>query len=512
MADTSGKELSYGRTLIAGMLMADWIRKRHPNDRMVGIMLPASVGGALANIGVLMAGKVPVNLNFTAGKEALNSAIEQCRIGTILTSRVFLTKAKLEHRPGMVFLEDLLQQFSRSQKLLAALKARLVPARVLETLFKPAKLTPSDLATVIFSSGSTGLPKGVMLSHQNVISNVNSMAQLFSLTKRDTIAGVLPFFHCFGFTVTLWLPLLMGMRVAYHPDPLDAKAVGGLVSRYKATLFLGTPTFCKAYTRVCSREQFSSLRYVIVGAEKLQESVARGFEEKFGLSLLEGYGCTEMSPVVAVNVRDVEDRRAPQAGSKPGTVGRPIPGVSAKVVDPDTGEALPHGKEGLLLVNGPNRMLGYLNQPKKTEEVLRDGWYVTGDIAMLDEDGFIRITDRLSRFSKIGGEMVPHLRVEEAVLQFLGEYSCAVTAIPDERKGERLVVLHTRQEMSARELWEGLSRSELPKLWVPRPENIYYVETLPTLGSGKLNLRVVKTVAMSLAAGEKARAAAKSAS
>jgi acyl-[acyl-carrier-protein]-phospholipid O-acyltransferase/long-chain-fatty-acid--[acyl-carrier-protein] ligase len=262
---------------------------------------------------------------------------------------------------------------------------------------------------------------------------------------------------------------------------------------------LATPTFLKTYTRACSREQFASLRYVLAGAEKLQQPVAGAFEEKFGVVPLEGYGCTEMSPVIAVNVENFEDGNVKQIGSKSGSVGRPIPGVSVKVVDPDTGATLPANREGLLLVSGPNRMAGYLGQPGKTEEVFRDDWYVTGDMAALDEDGFIRITDRLSRFSKIGGEMVPHVRLEEAVQQIIGIHTCAVTAIPDERKGERLVVLHTCEEASARGIWEQLSQSTLPKLWVPKPENIYRVSSIPALGTGKLDLRLVKALALKLA-------------
>jgi acyl-[acyl-carrier-protein]-phospholipid O-acyltransferase/long-chain-fatty-acid--[acyl-carrier-protein] ligase len=298
-----------------------------------------------------------------------------------------------------------------------------------------------------------------------------------------------------GYTVTLWFPILTGLGVVYHPDPLDAKAVGALVAKHKATMLLAAPSFCKSYVRVCMREQFSTLRYVIVGAEKLQDAIAKSFEEAFGLSLLEGYGCTEMSPVVAVNIEDAKEEGRLQIGRKPGTVGHPLPGVSAKILDLETRELLPYNKEGLLLVKGPNCMAGYLGQPEKTEEVMEDGWYVTGDIACIDEDGFIRITDRLARFSKIGGEMVPHMRIEEAVRVFLGEYACAVTAVPDEQKGERLVLFHTNRALAAAEVWEQLSRLDLPKLWIPKRENIHALEALPTLGAGKLDFCRLKSLA-----------------
>jgi acyl-[acyl-carrier-protein]-phospholipid O-acyltransferase/long-chain-fatty-acid--[acyl-carrier-protein] ligase len=298
--------------------------------------------------------------------------------------------------------------------------------------------------------------------------------------------------------MTIWFPLLTGLAVAYHPDPLDGKAVGALVAKYRATMLLAAPSFCKTYARLCMREQFSSLRLAIVGAEKLQEPVAKAFQETFGLPLLEGYGCTEMSPVVAVNVPDAQAGSSRQTGHKAGTVGHPIPGVAVKVVDPDSGQPLPPGRQGLLLVKGPSRMAGYLGQPDKTQEVVRDGWYVTGDIAAIDEDGFLRITDRLARFSKIGGEMVPHLRIEEALHAVVGDCACAVAALPDEQKGERLVVFHTQRDVGQGDVWDRLSRAGLPKLWVPKKETIHYVEALPTLGTGKLDLCRLKALAAQL--------------
>ncbi len=488
LADTTGAELSYGQALTAAILLARRLRTLRRDDRTMGIVLPASTGGALANIAILMAGMVPVNLNFTAGKEAVGSAVEQCGIQTILTSRRFLSKVKLEPGAGTLFLEDLTARFPRAEKLLAALKARWLPVRLLEKSWNPAGLDSGSLATVIFSSGSTGRPKGVMLTHRNIMANVDSVQQLFHLTRGDRLAGILPFFHSFGFTMTIWFPLLTGMTAAYHPDPRDGKGVGALVVKYRASMLLAAPSFCRLYTRACTREQFASLRLAIVGAERLQPAVAKAFEDAFGLPLLEGYGCTEMSPVVSVNVPDAEDGPLRQAGHKPGTVGHPIPGVTAEIVDPTTGEPLPYNREGMLRVKGPNRMAGYLGQPDKTQEVLRDGWYVTGDIASIDEDGFVRIADRLARFSKIGGEMVPHNRIEEALQSFVGEQSCAVVAIPDEHKGERLVLFHTNQGLSPEDIWQVLTQSELPNLWVPKRDSIFRVETLPTLGTGKLDL------------------------
>lgn len=497
MAGSDGKELTFGKTLVAGLLLRNWVRKNCPEEK-VGLLLPSSVGGSLANLGVSLAGKVPVNLNFTSGKEAMDHAIKECGLKTILTSKVFLHKAGLDERPGMVHLEDVMREFTGLSKALAMAGAFLAPSFILRFTLGLNRVKPDDLATVIFSSGSTGTPKGVMLSHFNVLSNLESCEQIFWVSKEDRILGVLPFFHSFGFMGTLWFPLVAGFGVAYHPNPIDAKAIGELVQRFKVTIMISTPTFYSTYARKVPKEQFASVRFAVVGAEKLRESIAKEFKEKYDLDLMEGYGATEMSPVVAVNVPDYLEGHSKQRGMKPGTVGHPVPGVAVKVVEPATGVLLPSNQEGLLLVKGPNRMVGYLNQPEKTAEVLENGWYRTGDIAMVDEDGFIKITDRLSRFSKIGGEMVPHIKVEDAILGFLGEYSCAVTSLPDEQKGEKLVVLYTHPAMKPEELWGKLSQTDLPKLWVPKKDNFYFVETLPSLGSGKLDLKGVKQKALEL--------------
>jgi len=495
MADSTGRELTYGRTVVASLLLSRWVWKHCAGERMIGVLLPASVAGALANVAVLLAGKIPVNLNFTAGREAMDSAIQPCGINTILTSRAFMARARLEERNEMVFLEEVAKQTTWVRKVLTGLAAFTLPPRLLEALYCRGQVNPNAPATVIFSSGSTGTPKGVMLSHHNILSNIEGIAQLFWVSRKDRMMGVLPFFHSFGLTGTLWFPLIAGFGVVYHSNPMDAKSIGETVFKTKATILISTPTIYATYLRRCPAEEFASLRYAIVGAEKLREPVAKAFKEKYGVDLLEGYGLTEMGPVVSVNIPDVGEDRERQAGLKLGTVGHPIPGVAAKVIDPETGESLPCGQEGLLLVKGPNRMIGYLGQPEKTREVFRDGWCVTGDMASIDEEGFIRITDRLSRFSKIGGEMVPHIKLEEVIYEILGDQGCVVTSIPDEQKGERLVVLHTHKEISPDDLWNRLNRTDLPKLWIPKRENIYIIESLPALGSGKVDLRKVKDLA-----------------
>ncbi len=505
IADSTGRELTYGQTLTGALLLSRWVRAHGGAPRMMGLMLPASVGAALANLGITLAGKVPVNLNFTAGRESLQAAVTQCGIETILTSRAFLAKAKLDEQPGMRFLEDILPGFSTFQKVRTMIAARVLPMPLLRRVYAPEGTRLDDVVTVIFSSGSTASPKGVMLSHRNILANVEGMAQVYWVTPEDRILGVLPFFHSFGFTGTVWLPMVVGFGAVYHPNPMDAQVVGELVAKYRITLLIATPTFCAAYARKVPKEQFASLRVAIVGAEKLREPLAREFREKYGFDLLEGYGCTEMAPVVSVNVPDVPDEA--QRGMKAGTVGHPLPGIVARVVDPESGAPLPTGEPGLLLVKGANRMLGYLDRPDLDREAMRDGWYVTGDIAAIDEDGFITITDRLSRFSKIGGEMVPHLKVEAVISRLLDDQNCIVSSVPDEAKGERLVAFYTRKDVSPQELWSRLTESELPRLWTPKRENLHHIDAIPLLGTGKVNLREIKAMALAKAATAESAAA-----
>jgi acyl-[acyl-carrier-protein]-phospholipid O-acyltransferase / long-chain-fatty-acid--[acyl-carrier-protein] ligase len=275
------------------------------------------------------------------------------------------------------------------------------------------------------------------------------------------------------------------------------KAVSELVRDYEVTFLLATPTFLQAYARRCSPEDFGTLQFVVAGAEKLPERLSLAFEDRFGIRPLEGYGATECSPVVAVNTRDFRAPGFRQVGGKRGRIGHPLPGVSVRIVDPETWDPLPVGVPGLLLVRGPNVMKGYLGKPEKTAEVLRDGWYVTGDIAAIDEDGFLTITDRLSRFSKIGGEMVPHIKIEEQLQELCGatEQQFVVTSVPDGKKGERLVVLHTLAEEELKSAIEKLAQTELPNLWIPRPNQFFHVDELPHLGTGKLDLRRIREIA-----------------
>jgi acyl-[acyl-carrier-protein]-phospholipid O-acyltransferase/long-chain-fatty-acid--[acyl-carrier-protein] ligase len=449
------------------------------------------------NVAALLCGKVPVNLNYTLSSEGIASCARQCTLRTVITSKAFLERVNIEVPGKAILLEEAAANPRKAEKLKAFLAALLMPG----SLLVRRRVRPEDLATVIFSSGSTGDPKGVLLTHENIMSNIAQLGQCFGFHRRDRVLGILPFFHSFGFTGTLMLPLTSGLGVVFHPNPFDARTIGALVAQYGVTFLLATPTFLQTYIRRCDPGQFGSLKLALVGAEKLQERTALAFEDKFGIRPLEAYGCTECSPAVTVNTRDFRARGFRQVGGKRGKIGHALPGVSIRIVDPETCEPLPVGTPGLMLVRGPNVMRGYLGRPAETAKVLDDGWYVTGDIATIDEDGFVEITDRLSRFSKIGGEMVPHIKVEEKLHELAGsqEQIFVVTSGPDERKGERLLVLHTLDQGRLERCLERLDQTGLPNLWIPRAQAFFKVDAIPYLGTGKLDLRKVRELALQYA-------------
>lgn len=504
MADSTGMRLRYFEVLGGALALAQALFPNSPRPKqkpeMVGVLLPSSCAAAISNLAVALSGKIPVNLNFTLSAESFDSCIRQCAMKSIITSRRFMDKIGMPPRPEMVFLEDL--KISPSRKILLALCSALLPKALLQFLFVQGdKKNVDDVATVIFSSGSTGEPKGIMLSHANIFSNIESFYQVFDIKHNDVVMSALPLFHSFGFTAGLCFPVGTGISVVFHTNPVDAATIGTLAGKYKATIIMGTPTFMAAYVRKCTPEQFSSVRLAIVGAEKLKEPLARSFCEKFKVMPFEGYGATELSPIVSVGFPDYfnEETKERQVGNKAGKVGHPIPGVAVKVVDPDTFAVKGCDEEGLLLVKGANVMKGYLNNPEKTAQVLRDGWYITGDMATIDSDGFVKITDRLSRFSKIGGEMVPHVKIEENIMEVLGSVDpvVAVTAVEDQKKGEKLIVLCSI-EIDAAAITEGLANKGLPNLWIPKQENFYKVEKIPLLGTGKMDLKAIKHLAQEL--------------
>jgi acyl-[acyl-carrier-protein]-phospholipid O-acyltransferase/long-chain-fatty-acid--[acyl-carrier-protein] ligase len=505
IADTTSGALSYFKALVGSIVFTRKLKKVLGKEEMIGVLVPPSVGGVLTNIALTMLGRVPVNLNYTATNETLESCARQCGIKQVLTSRKFLERLTQLKPPGeVIFLEDIKESVKGSDRIVAMLLALFVPTWLLDRMHSQAYKVEDDLATIIFSSGSEGDPKGVMLTHRNVISNSECVLEVFPHDKDSVIIGYLPFFHSFGFTVTVWLTLCNGIKGIYHPNPLEPKVIGNLSQEQNGSVMIGTSTFLQNFIRRCTPEQFAALKFVVAGAEKLSPRVREAFKEKFTVEPLEGYGTTECAPAVTVNIPDCVSPGFYGRYCKHGTIGRPFPGQSVRVIDPETRELLPEGTAGLLQVKGPNIMKGYLGQPERTAKVLHDGWYDTGDIAAIDEDGFIRITDRLARFSKIAGEMVPHTTVEERLHDVLAltDQMMAVASVPDEQKGERLVVLHTLSDHQLDDLISRLDECGLPNLWVPRAKAFYRIEELPVLATGKMDIRAVKRMAASLDLGE----------
>lgn len=499
---TTGGKLTGGQTLMKALVLRRLL-ERHvlgADEKRVGVLLPPSTGGLVVNAALALMGRVAVNLNYTASEETVNACIEAAGIRHVLTSGKVLDKLGMKLAGETVLLESFKDKVTLSDKLAGVVGGYLTPVTMLQRRLGLDAIHLDDVVTIIFTSGSTGRPKGVVLTHDNIVSNIRAFESAVHLDRDDVVLGILPFFHAFGYTVTLWAPLILDLAGAYHFNPLDARQVGKLCHETKATILLSTPTFLRSYIKRVDPEEFATLDVVVVGAEKMPIPVAEAFEKRFGVRPVEGYGATELAPVAAVNIPPTRTRTT-EVDLKEGSIGKPLPSVQARVVDPDTGVELPADTEGMLEVAGPNLMQGYLDDPEKTAEVVKDGWYVTGDMARIDPDGFIYITGRQSRFSKIGGEMVPHLRVEEEIQEFLAAEDeerqlAVVTGVPDEKKGERLVVLHLPIDKTPDQIIAALRAKGLPNLWIPGADCFLEVEELPLLGSGKLDLKGLAKVAL----------------
>jgi acyl-[acyl-carrier-protein]-phospholipid O-acyltransferase/long-chain-fatty-acid--[acyl-carrier-protein] ligase len=487
----------FGTLLVMTLAMTRRLdRLLDEDEQRVGVLLPPSVPGAVVNLALACLGKVSVNLNYTTGDDVMANCVRKAEVDRVITARKFLDRIEVEVPVDTTFVRDLRDSVSLMDKVSGFLLS-LLPASWTVNLVSDIE-SNEDVVTVIFSSGSTGEPKGIELTHGSILANVQSLQQVASLDHEDQMMAILPFFHSFGYTGGLWLPVILGIGTCYHYDPMDADTIGDMMDTYEGSIMIGTPTFYRLYARQCDPDQFEHLRLPVCGAEKLKESVAEQFHDTFGVWPLEGYGCTEMSPAISVNLPDVTiDGRLVQRARKQGSVGRPLPGVAVRIVDPDTGEVLEDGEEGLILVRGANRMKGYLNQPDLTEETFRGDWYVTGDVGRVDAEGFLHITDRLARFSKIGGEMVPHVKIEEEIEQIegIGDVEFAVTGVSDDRKGEQLVVLHDGESLDPREVIDELRDRDLPNLWIPSASNFFEVEEIPKLGTGTLDIQAVKEIA-----------------
>jgi len=498
-----GSEVRYDKVLAAAIAFSRTLRKATRKMR-VGILLPPGKGGLVANIAVLLAGKIPVNLNFTAGENAVQSCIRQADLDKFITADPFVRKMPSFPWPpaeNLIHIEKVLPKLKPRIALWLGI-SKLLPSGLLASALDIPKEGGRTEAVLLFTSGSSGDPKGVALSHRNLIANVNQFGARIDLKSDDSVLGCLPLFHSFGCTVTMWYPVMEGVTLVTYPSPLEPAKLASLIENHQVNLLVATPTFLRGYMRRAKPEQLESLKLVITGAEKLPTALAQAFEEKFGRPVLEGYGLTETSPVTNVNLPDPEasgadDQRPAIPNARGGSVGLFIPGVAARITDPDTHEPRPLTESGMIWLRGANVFDGYLDQPEKTDEVIRDGWFVTGDIGRIDEDGFLYIEGRRSRFSKIGGEMVPHETVENAinaVMDYTGdERHIAIMGVPDEAKGEALVILSSDRTILIQRLREMLLAEGLPALWIPK--KVIDVDAIPILASGKLDIKSCEKIA-----------------
>ena len=497
-----------GRPMKSGFLLAvsfmlsrrltDWTSKTR-----VGILFPPGLGAYIANLAVVLAGKVPVNLNFTLGPSSAATCLQKADVDCLLTSE--RVQHKIPHFPwpegGIIDLVEEMKSMPKVKALALISWIHLCPAKFLARILKIPNEGGELEAGLLFTSGSSGEPKGVILTHRNILGNCAQIDATGLLPVSEKVIANLPIFHSFGFTVTLWYPLLRGCSVVTLPSPLEVKKVAEAIKADSATILIGTPTFLKPYIKHIDPEQLASLKYVVAGAEKTPEGFADAWEARFGSVYLEGYGLTETSPVVSINTPSIPDGvnypGNSTEGSRRGSVGRMMPGHAARILDPNTMKDIEVTEVGLLMLKGPNIFRAYLGEPKRTAEVKQGEWFITGDLARFDEDGFLFIEGRLSRFSKIAGEMVPHGTVEDALIKAYNLFDAeqpmiAVAGRPDKAKGEALVLL-AAMDLELEDVREKLNGAGLANLWIPK--EIKRVEVIPTLATGKLDLRQIQVLA-----------------
>jgi len=486
-------ELSRAKLLGGAVALSRYLRKKI-SDQRIAIVLPASKGSMVANLAVTLAGKVPVDLNFTMGRAANEFCCQRAELRVAITATAFMERLKDFPWPEQILKLDELMPRLKTRILFWWMLSIFCPTCVLLRMLQVPKIGGDAEASLLFTSGSTGDPKGAVLSHRNIVGNVSQFRDMLDARKEDAILASLPFFHSFGSTVTLWYPLMEGVRIVTYPSPLEVAKNAALIEKYKLTLLLATPTFLRGYLRKAEPQQLRSLRLVITGAEKLPLDLAKAFEERFNQHVFEGYGLTETSPVISVNLPEPNPKRSGeqvQPSSRLGSVGKMAPGIAAEIRNPETDQKLSLHDTGMIWFRGVNIFEGYLDDPQRTAAVLQDSWLKTGDIGRFDEDGFLYIEGRLSRFSKVGGEMVPHESIEQKIIDLLGlagkdERLIAIMGVQDEAKGEALVLL-SAVDVDLAQLRDKLRDAGVPNLWIPK--KICRVDSIPVLASGKLDLR-----------------------
>ncbi len=487
-------------------------------EERVGVVLPPGAGAFMANLAIVAAGRVPVNLNFTAGPDALRASLKMGGIRTVISAAAMREKIPNFPWPEQTLdvVEEIKAAGGKGAMLPWLVAAWLLPNQWCADLLRLPQYGDRAEAGLLFTSGSSGEPKGVGLSHRNILANCAQISSLSILPESASMLGCLPVFHSMGFTVTLWYPLLRGCRVVTVPSPLDTRKIIDAIREDHASVLIGAPTFVRPLLKKAQPWELRSLDLVVTGAERLPDDLYRAFLETFHIEIHQGYGLTETSPAANINQPNpplVTSTNEPQAGRRRGTVGRMMPGMTARIVDPESGRELPWNETGLVLFRGANVFEGYLDDPEKTRAAFCDGWFITGDLGHFDEDGFLMIEGRLSRFSKIGGEMVPHGTIEQKIIAGFGweeteGATVFVTGVPDAAKGEALVLLTTRP-LTVEDVRGRLTAAGVPNLWVPRI--VKQVEKIPMLGTGKTDLRqcrelALQTVAMNPTAGGKAGA------
>jgi len=496
---TDDSATSFDKLLGAAIAFSAEIRKQTKKKR-VGILLPPGKGGMVANLAVLFAGKIPVNINFTSSHSAVQSSIRQADVDKFITADPFVRKIPAFPWPpnrDLIFIERTLPAIKK--KIIRwVILSKILPTSIIAKILGIGAEKGDAEAILLFTSGSSGEPKGVPLSHRNVLANICQFGSRLQLEYDAKILGCLPLFHSFGCTVTLWYPCIEGVNLVTYPSPLETKRLAELIEMHSVNMLLSTPTFLRGYMRRVKPEQLKSIDYVVTGAEKLPKTLAEAFHDKFGILPLEGYGLTETSPATNLNLPERKPTGdAPVIRSNQiGSVGKFLPGMAVKITNPATEKPAPIDTQGIIWLRGANIFPGYLNNNKKTKEVIIDGWFNTGDIGRLDDDGFLYIEGRLSRFSKIGGEMVPHETVEAIISKVLGldaetERKIAVVGVPDEKKGEAIALLTTicgdTREQECIDLRYKLMDEGLPSLWCPK----IFIPTdeIPMLASGKLDIK-----------------------
>ncbi len=502
------REVKAGQLFAAAAALSRHLRKTVPEPR-VGIVLPPGAGASIANLAVLCAGKVPVNFNFTAGRAAAEASLRMSGVKTIISADAVRAKVPAFPWPERTLdLSATIKEIGGKRALLPWLIAAWVlPNQLLPRLLGVPKRGDRAEAGLLFTSGSSGDPKGVTFTHRNLLANCWQFSTLSIFPPESVMLSCLPVFHSFGFTVNMWFPLLRGFKSVTVPSPLETKKIVDAIREEKVTIMVGAPTFMRPILKKAEPADLTSLKLLVSGAEKMPMDLYEGFLEKFQVEIMQGYGMTEASPGTNVNQPDPTLPTATageQPGKRLGSVGRLMAGMTARVLNPETREVLPEGGTGLIVFRGANLFSGYLHDSKKTAESFHNGWYITGDLGRFDEDGFLFIEGRLSRFSKIAGEMVPHGTVEHKLIEAFAldqseGYALVVMGVPDPGKGEQLVLLTASDQVTAESVKAKLGDAGVPNLWIPKI--VSRVDKIPVLGTGKLDLKGCKDLATAAVAG-----------